>query len=1029
MPPKRKVAGAVVPAEQLLSQMEKMNDMLNAENKMMEDKISDMNKDNVEWMRKHSEVQGEVQALEQQHEEALTLLVSDKQEAEARLQRKDAEFERFKQQCLVAAKQSVDIVRQDKQADVDAIEKQLEDASEALEKAENEVRELKHERMKLKSNKSDGTKTEEAKAILEMLSVKEGTVRVLLNSLAAKQHSLKMFETELKEKEKELNSKKSEKVHALEEMVEDKEATIQSLLHRMEIDREVEQKEKEVFVGMKEALEKAEQKVRERDGDLADFEEEISKLLTANNEYEKELKNAKVSLTELSKKSEPPSKLKQLLEQMEKDKHMIEQKLEETERRAIDRQAIATGKFNTEKNALKDTLKESGEEKSRLEGRLKEMGEILKKTLAKLKSNEEELSKTSGNGKEEELMGKLANKENEVNGLTLKLDEKVAETFGTKLLFENKLEDKDAEIEDMKKKYESKIQSLNKKILNESLNKKEEESEQIMTLQQEVSEKEEIVQSLNEKVKKYRRYEIDNKEKVELLENKFKRKVDEQVKLNESKLDKLKEQLAKKEKETEQIKLKFEGLKEKARTSRQEETRNEDLENQVNEKVEEIKQVTLKYENMKEKARKYKSEGNYGKTDSDQMEAKLKDKETEIIKLTTELNEKDGILIDVVKKSKKTETELAGQHSLQIASFQTECGTLKNQLNDKDKEVNDLAEKIKEKEVENDDEIYLLKKEIKALKEDKTCPKKHSNDEEIGLLKKAKRRERESDKYIKKLEEKVIRYKMVIKESTKRKQDEDAKYDKSFKIPKMSKESKDTEKFKEIEKEDVNASLLQLVERAKEWTEKASKAKPSPKQEVDNIPLPKELLNTSDHGIGDKAELEEQGVCERFTQGECPQEGSTCRGLHPKECPRYLSSGTKVGEGCAAPCSYYHPPMCTSSLGSLVCHLPRCTLRHPRRCRRAQDTSSTSRRPGGARGEVRDPRSRGYRGSTSYPSPYHSRGASPSPYQESPSPPANYLNKYYSMLSRAGQARASMGPVYTDSPWQHQAQEYNPYTR
>merc|ERR1712129_634664 len=166
----------------------------------------------------------------------------------------------------------------------------------------------------------------------------------------------------------------------------------------------------------------------------------------------------------------------------------------------------------------------------------------------------------SGNGREEEFMGKLANKENEVNGLTLKLDEKVAQTFGTKLLFENKLEDKDAEIEDMKKKYESKIQSLNKKVLNESLKKKEEESEQIMTLQQEVSEKEDIAQSLYEKVKKYRRHEIDNKEKVELLENKFKRKVDEQVKLNESKLDKLKEQLAKKEKETEHIKLKFEGL-------------------------------------------------------------------------------------------------------------------------------------------------------------------------------------------------------------------------------------------------------------------------------------------------------------------------------------------------------------------------------------------------------------------------------------------------------------------------------------
>merc|ERR1712129_9868 len=232
-------------------------------------------------------------------------------------------------------------------------------------------------------------------------------------------------------------------------------------------------------------------------------------------------------------------------------------------------------------------------------------------------------------------------------------NEKVAETIGTKLLFENKLEDKDAEIEDMKKKYESKIQGMGKKVLNESLNKKEEESEQIMTLQQEVSEKEDIVQSLNEKGKKYRRYEIDNKEKVELLENKFKRKVDEQVKLNEAKLEKLKEQLAKKENETEQIKVKFEGLKEKARASRQEETRNEDLENKVNEKVEEIKQVTLKYENMKEKARKYKSEGKDGKTDSDQMEANLKDKENDIIKLTTELNEKDSILIDVVKKAKK----------------------------------------------------------------------------------------------------------------------------------------------------------------------------------------------------------------------------------------------------------------------------------------------------------------------------------------------------------------------------------------
>ena len=42
------------PASELLEQMEKMNDMLNAENKMMEDKIGEMNGENVEWMKKCS---------------------------------------------------------------------------------------------------------------------------------------------------------------------------------------------------------------------------------------------------------------------------------------------------------------------------------------------------------------------------------------------------------------------------------------------------------------------------------------------------------------------------------------------------------------------------------------------------------------------------------------------------------------------------------------------------------------------------------------------------------------------------------------------------------------------------------------------------------------------------------------------------------------------------------------------------------------------------------------------------------------
>ena len=57
MPPsKNKMSSKAVPPSQLLEQMEKMNDMLNAENKMMEEKIGEMNRENVEWMKKCSEL-------------------------------------------------------------------------------------------------------------------------------------------------------------------------------------------------------------------------------------------------------------------------------------------------------------------------------------------------------------------------------------------------------------------------------------------------------------------------------------------------------------------------------------------------------------------------------------------------------------------------------------------------------------------------------------------------------------------------------------------------------------------------------------------------------------------------------------------------------------------------------------------------------------------------------------------------------------------------------------------------------------
>merc|ERR1719228_351745 len=88
----------------------------------------------------------------------------------------------------------------------------------------------------------------------------------------------------------------------LEVAVEEKERMIESLLHRMEVDREAEAKERQVVEEMKKALEKAQLKMRDKDSDLADFEEEISKLLNANNEYEQELQLTRRKLAEKSTK-------------------------------------------------------------------------------------------------------------------------------------------------------------------------------------------------------------------------------------------------------------------------------------------------------------------------------------------------------------------------------------------------------------------------------------------------------------------------------------------------------------------------------------------------------------------------------------------------------------------------------------------------------------------------------------------------------------------------------------------------------
>ena len=66
---------------------------------------------------------------------------------EAKLRAKERQFDTFKQQCLTAAKQSVDIVRKDKQTDVEALSKALEDSSEALKKADEELKRMKPKEM------------------------------------------------------------------------------------------------------------------------------------------------------------------------------------------------------------------------------------------------------------------------------------------------------------------------------------------------------------------------------------------------------------------------------------------------------------------------------------------------------------------------------------------------------------------------------------------------------------------------------------------------------------------------------------------------------------------------------------------------------------------------------------------------------------------------------------------------------------------------------------------------------------------
>ena len=657
------------PAAELLEQMEKMNDMLNAENKMMEDKIGEMNGENVEWMKKCQELQGEVEGAELQHEQALTLLLSEKTEVEAKLRSKERQFDTFKQQCLTAAKQSVDIVRKDKQTDVEALSKALEDSSEALKKADEELK-----RMKLKELIKDDSKKkkEEAEEILEMFTRKESTVRVLLNSLAARQHSLKQFEAELKTK-----AASAEKLQELEVAVEEKERMIESLLHRMDIDREAEAKERQVVEEMKKALEKAEMKIRDKDSDLADFEEEISKLLNANNEYEQEL-----NLTRSKLAAKPPRSNKKEIEEayrgfneamqiqkealanVEEEKVKVEKKLDEVEKRGIARQANVTAKFTAETGELKQRVKIAEEEKerevSRLSCKVGELEKVLKEReeervkvvnietmlrkkedekailRSKLAEMEEKLEKTKKELEDSRwkvanygdtlenvslLKNKLAEKEKELSSLVVKIDEKEADLFGLKLQIDNKLSENESEIETIKKKADSKMRTF----IEKTKKKEEDDAHKLVDLNAQLTEKDKRLQNMTERVQKYKRKET----------------IEKDVHLNE---------IAEKESKIKALELKMKETLVQEKESQEKLTKEKDSE---------VEEMRLRFENMKEKARKYKNEAKSGANGVGLVESKVGEMERRIEQLVKELEEKEAILVDMDINRKKSETEVS----------------------------------------------------------------------------------------------------------------------------------------------------------------------------------------------------------------------------------------------------------------------------------------------------------------------------------------------------------------------------------
>ena len=204
-----------------------------------------------------------------------------------------------------------------------------------------------------------------------------------------------------------------------------------------------------------------------------------------------------------------------------------------------------------------------------------------------------------------------------------KLVEKQKEMDGMKLQFDNRLSEKDSEIDAVKKKADFKLNSLSEKLKT----KEEDNTLQLSEMKTQLSEKEKLLQNLTERVQKYKRRETKERDEYsnEIAEKESK------IKALEARI---KETLSK-EKESQILMT-------------------QKFEKELKEKESLLDDVRTKYENMKEKARKYKNEVKFGSTGSvAEIEVKLAEKEAKIEQLVKELEEKQGIIVDIEKKRKQ----------------------------------------------------------------------------------------------------------------------------------------------------------------------------------------------------------------------------------------------------------------------------------------------------------------------------------------------------------------------------------------